>query len=356
MGEISNYLAQQTIEKDKQTLKKDFLLHQTKIKTLWLKYEALEKTMQQTEELFQKIAKKKDSFSHGLSLIQGEHENLESEKEYIIAQEKLNEVKQWALEAYQEIVAFRKFITSGQELLYMVADSKGFSYLINEEEYLKLLSGKLSAGHKSHISKIEQGKLFSFLNLSVGTPSMDTKTIIPPFDLHQDKLFNLLDNNKDYILKEAAEDGLTQARLYELYTQIKGSFFQWKTFESPIQKNISSKRQEKIINEAIRYVAAKMHKDKTPFYATGDAIVRNTVLIENKIGGSAIVSINTIKNAIKNLNDKVFISDASPQQMEQALIKMYTRTGKAGIEHEIQKKTGEMAQKEIQKIIKTIFS
>ena len=52
----------------------------------------------------------------------------------------------------------------------------------------------------------------------------------------------------------------------------------------------------------MNYISAKMHKDTVAFYRTGDAIADALTVIENKIGGSAVVSISTISNAIDKLN------------------------------------------------------
>ena len=98
-----------------------------------------------------------------------------------------------------------------------------------------------------------------------------------------------------------------------------------------------------------------MHKDRVAFYKMGDAVLNNAAIIENKIGGSALISISTIINAIDKLYEIVSNSDLSTNSLIKKLTNFYIQVGSKDIELQIQEGAGKAAERGIEQIVKQIM-
>ena len=264
----------------------------------------------------------------------------------------LNKVKKWSLDSYKEIMSFREFITGGQVLQYDVMGAGKVSYRLEEKEFLKLLSGDLSIYYTTTWDKLKDNNLINLLKLQVQDPSKKKRLkTIQKVSLKDDALYSFLSENVD----------IESPRLYELYSQLKGSF-EWHLTEKGMvkfpdnqRKNFfySKERENKVINFVQEYLQTKsLVNDNIAFYRTGDAIQDNLTLIENKIGGSAVVSISTIKNAIYKISNLSRLKDA--KSLAQRLKQIFTYIGKEKLAQEIQKGAGEYARGKIDEVVKQL--
>ena len=223
----------------------------------------------------------------------------------------LTRLKTWSLSAYQVIMSFRNFITQGQIFVYNVmSKNQKFSYQVNEDNFIKLLSGDLKV-NRTNWDDVDAMGLASVLQLSVGDPQKSKLRLQKAkkeyrVNLSKDALYEFLYNNYS--------NALPTNRLYEMYSQIKGAFLWELTKQGSVaygpnkQLFFSEKRAKEVKNYAEQYIQNEsLAKDNIRFYKTGDAIQKfnsmtgeaETALIENKIGGSAGVSIRTISRGIR---------------------------------------------------------
>lgn len=226
----------------------------------------------------------------------------------------LNDLKKWSLNAYSIIMDFRSFITKGQAFVYHVMSKtkKGtFSYQINEDHFIKLLSGADLKVKRGDWDNLSGGDLASILQLSVEDPQrakirLSKNKGESKINLKKDALYNYLEQHNEALK-------LMPNRRYELYSQLK-TRREWITSKRKdwivYNKNgeyFFTKTRELDVDEFIsKYVHSKeLAQDNIRFYKTGDSIIDNEdgthTSVENKIGGSAGVSISTIKNGIRNI-------------------------------------------------------
>ena len=225
----------------------------------------------------------------------------------------LNNLKIWAIDGYKTIMGFRSFVTQGQIFKYNVLSAnKAFSYELNEKHFTELLTGDLTT--RSGWADFK-GDLGSLLSLSVADPDSKKMRLSKGGEF---KTNTQKDALYQYLFSREHPDTLSveNNRLYELYSQLKGSF-EWKLTPSkevvfpPGKKTFffSNDRKKEVDDFIKNYLSSKsLANDNIRFYKTGDSIVQaensasnQNELIENKLGGSAGISIRTIKFGIRSI-------------------------------------------------------
>lgn len=286
----------------------------------------------------------------------------------------LTNVQTWSLDAYRELMSFRDFVTGEQRLIYDIMGADSFSYRLTEDQFLELLTGDLTVYHSMNWSELaSKGNLFNLLKLQVADPSKnnDLKNIGTKHNLKEDILYRYLTQhdkfNEGY--GNPVEE-LKQSRLYELYDQLRYSL-DWKLADdgrvmSPEEVDMkgetdfffSQDRESEVDSFIANYISAKMHRDTVAFYRTGDAIADALTIIENKIGGSAVVSISTISNAIdklNGLNNNKYNQSASALKKRIKAILTYSDQ-KHKFANEIQKGAKKAAEAAIDAFVETLNS
>ena len=261
----------------------------------------------------------------------------------------LDPLKRWSLEAYQEIVSVRQFITNGQELQYDIEQGTSYSYRLTEGQYLESLAQGNLTSRKQSWDKITPQNLGDALSLTVTKPTAYVnKTFI---GRSQDALTKHL---YQYAATSAIEgEKIYDSRLYEMYSQIRYSLFKDIPLGAPIPSKIFDAKKVQTDKFIKDYISAKMHKDNLAFYKMGDSIENANTLIENKRTG-ATVSIKTLRNAIRELNNIVNLPKPTKAQLKQKLKTLYIQTGKSDMEHSIQDAAARRAKKGIDEVIKEI--
>ena len=291
-------------------------------------------------------------------------------------QDWLKKLKKWGLEGYKVIMGLRKEITN-QELIYHIQDTKHeYSYVLNEEQYLKLLeNNSLSMSYASleSLEKIiaegppDNSETDAFMadlfKLQVNATQAKVQQVLEPnfnkAELANDAVYQYLlhgDNGKPFLTKENKQkteqenkdkEDINHARLYELYSQISAHYNKWERNEDGTFKKIKDKRTLKSFIQ--KYIAAKLDKDNTAFYKTGDAIQDNMTLIENKVG-NAVVSISTIRRAIQGIS--LLEEKTDKKELEKELIEMFTYSGTEKFAKSIQMGAKNFAEKNIKELFK----
>ena len=274
----------------------------------------------------------------------------------------------------RELMSFRDFVTGEQRLIYDIMGADSFSYRLTEDQFLELLTGDLTVYHSMNWSELaSKGNLFNLLKLQVADPSKnnDLKNIGTKHNLKEDILYRYLTQhdkfNEGY--GNPVEE-LKQSRLYELYDQLRYSL-DWKLVDdgrvmSPEEVDMegetdfffSQDRESEVDSFIANYISAKMHRDTVAFYRTGDAIADALTIIENKIGGSAVVSISTISNAIdklNGLNNNKYNQSASALKKRIKAILTYSDQ-KHKFANEIQKGAKKAAEAAIDAFVETLNS
>lgn len=310
-----------------------FNQHITNATILKNRYQILEQTGVQTTEFLIR-QRQLGNISTSLS---STIKNYQKSKEHSNITVWLNDVKEWSVSAYKEITSFRTFITGGQRLVYDVMNSTGsFVYRMGEEDFIKLLSNKgLKVDWHQNFDKIE-GNLTSVLQLHVDNPTTSKLSEdISRTVLRKDPLYNYIRNKVP---------NMQRSRLLELYSQVK-SDYEGKELDKSTKISISN-----FIN---RYNQTKdLASDNITFYRTGDAIQDNMTLIENKVGGSASVSIRTIKNAIQDIANLGIITSAN--ELKDKLKAMFTYVGQESLAKKIQEGVAETARKAINELVDSL--
>lgn len=220
----------------------------------------------------------------------------------------LNRLKTWSIDAYGFIMDFRSFVTQGQSFIYHVMSAnQTISYHLNQEHFIQLLTGNLKVG-KDDWQDLSKVDFSAMLKLSVADPAakklgrLKKKEGELKVRLGKDALY-------EYLSQNVAE--LETNRLYEMYSQFREGI-EWKISKSgrvikPKFGNkffFSQERQNWVDEHIEKYLSSSgLKQDNIRFYKTGDSISKDGTLIENKLGGSAAVSISTIKNGIKYIKN-----------------------------------------------------
>lgn len=256
----------------------------------------------------------------------------------------LSNIKSWGIEAYQEVNSFRTFITGGQTLVYDVMNSSGTSvFRLEEDDFVKLLSSKpLGIQWGVTLKGLNKNGLANLLRLQVGNPSIGN-AVPEEYRLSQEaqKSKILLSNDEMYnFIVEQAKD-LERPRLLELYSQVKSTYK---------GRQLNKQTKNSIAKFIEQYKGTKeLVKDSIAFYQTGDAIQDNMTLIENKVGGSAGVSIRTVKNIIHEIAQLGFITSA--QELKKRLKQLFTYSGKSDFAKKIQNGAAYEARKAINNMV-----
>ena len=288
----------------------------------------------------------------------------------------LNRLKNTGIEGYQVIVQLRETVT-GQELIYHIHTRQGnkdmLAYTLTENEYIELLKGQSLGGSygESMWNKLQKAKqegtsfvASDFFNLQVGGTEKNLSKVAKnksePINLSKDILYQYLliaDKNKAAILDK---DGKTNySRLAELHSQLSANY-EWRRDSSgtilPPPPNSESKffftmKRQKVVDAFIgAYKKSNLHADTDKFYETGDAILNDEVLIENKVG-NARISLSTIRNAIEAIAE---LQGASMERFKQGFIAMFTKSPKkGGLAEKLQKGAYETALESIQNLFKS---
>lgn len=354
----------QELNRETKNVKQEFEKHKRKINLLNTLFQKVEERGQtillalQHEQKYSKLPTKKE-----LSVKDPDTQEIFSNYKNGTTEEKLfyyySQVGNLTKRAYKEIMEFRTFIVGGkQELIYNVQKGSK-SYTFTEENYLNLVLDSAIPSYYNKKSLAETTKLLDNLRLQVGDPD-ENSNYESYVDLGRDNLYSGL---KDYIKNSEtlSESNLKyKSRLYELYTQMRYSFFKQTKVNEPIKDNIDFYRKNSKYSKFVwLYVDSKMDRDSVPFYKTGDAIKDKETLIENKLAG-AVISVKTVKNAIesldKNLNSAKSLSES---ELANYLIKQFTYVDTAkGHEFalEIQKGAADTAVSAINDLAKRVSS
>lgn len=287
----------------------------------------------------------------------------------------LSKVQQWSLKGYKVIVQLRQTVT-GQELIYHVQDANhAFSYTLNEEEFLKLLANNNAGMTRTSWAQIEKAisegtpplNLFQ-LNVGAKSGKYIEKQTGKKASIHltKDALYQYLihnDEGKAAILRGKDEGGGTDySRIAELHSQLMARYDWIKNSSGGVafppknskskSKYFMSQHRKKLIDAFIQqYKKEKLHRDTDKFYESGDATLNEYTLIESKVG-NATVSIQTIRNAIKDI---AALQGANKEKLKQQFIQMFTKEPDAGryLTQMIQKGAYEKAVESINKLFQS---
>lgn len=295
-------------------------------------------------------------------------------QEYNQIQTWLTDLHHWSLRGYKLIISMRKDVTN-QELIYHIQDtSHSFSYTLTESQYLRLLSQNdisMTYAGTSSLEDAAKGEkpLGDLFKLNVGATQnilsqidewsqQKGKGLIPKANLKQDVLYQYLMQDKGVIKTDRGDT--SHSRIYELHSQLSAAY-EWSrnpdgSIQGPedIKKKGKSKffftktRENAVAGFIQKYIQANMHKDNIAFYKTGDAIQDNKTLIENKVG-KAVISIQTIKNAIQEIAS---LSTTSKEKLRKGLIQLFTYSGGDSFSRKIQDGAKNFAIKSINSIFK----
>lgn len=304
---------------------------------------------------------------------------LSNQKRNIISKKQiellLTKIHTWGLKGYRVIVQLRQTVT-GQELIYHVQDANhSFSYTLNEEEFLKLLASNQAGMARTSWSQIEKAIAegtppLNLFQLNVGATSgkkiQEVTGAKPSIHLTKDALYQYLihnDEGKAAILRGEDENGrIDYSRIAELHSQLLARYKWIKNSSGGVafppknskskSKYFMSEHRQKLVDAFIgQYKKEKLHRDTDKFYESGDATLDENTLIESKVG-NATVSIQTIRNAIKDI---AALQGADNETLKQRFIQMFTKAPQAGryLTQMIQKGAYEKAVKSITELFKS---
>lgn len=269
-----------------------------------------------------------------------------SQKEAITANKQIESVfsrmHKWGLRSYQVITQLRNTIT-GQDIIYHVQDAKHtVSYTLSEEQFLKLVAsnsiGKGRLSWKEIEQAIQQGvPPLDLFTLQVGATSEKkiqniTKVETPSIQLNKDALYQYLIQTRAVLNERTG--GVSYARIAELHSQLLAKY-KWQkdsNGNTAFPKNSSNKyffsqERQRLVDTFVRlYKKEKLHKDTDEFYKSGDATLNENTLIENKVG-RAVVSLRTIKNAIRDI---AALKGVDKEALRQGLIQIFTSAPQTG--------------------------
>lgn len=275
----------------------------------------------------------------------------------------IQELKDFGQLSYRAIMNFRQKITGEQQLVYDVLGSGKISYRLTESEFIEMFSkaplklgyGKIMLNNDTvNIDEIINviPDIFKLTALGIGDPLKNLNQIENnrQIDLKKDALYQLLQkwNNN----RRKKEYKLSQARLYELYDQVKFSLFNGEESYSEIN---DLEKQSEIRRFTYSYLQSGEQSESIPFYQIGDTIESQLTLIENKMA-SGRISFITLYNGISKLNNILteYEVNKDTNYLKQELIKLYTYKGTTQIEQVIQGAAYDYAVKQIEETINNL--
>lgn len=297
------------------------------------------------------INSKKISFNQALMLIYGD--TTQQNKEFMLANEYLHALKDWAKNAYKEIMSFREGLT-GQDFVYHILEGETKDFKVDKHEYLNMITNLIT--YNSDWDKVSAQNLNDILGLRVGSPAKRTGSSANEYDYigrRRDHLFRAIYNSDQrlYTTKEGSQKKVPVSRLYEIYTQFK-SMHKWVLNPDGSIPYLTDRRKEMLEKFMHQYIhQAKLHIESIPFYKMGDSIQNAMTLIENKRAGARI-SIKTIRDAITELKKiTTDMQQKTPEQLAKSLKDMYIAQSGSHFETMIMQGAEKFAEKNINAII-----
>lgn len=236
---------------------------------------------------------------------------------------------------YEEIMKFKAEFTD-QKLVYDFVDIKTQKIIyLDEETFLETLSEgiydpyakKVSSGTniedtQSHYNFLNQFKarvatLETLLAKRQEQLEKTQQTTIEISDLNTTVFRKITDYNKFKI---------TDARAFEIYTNI---YYNNKNLFNTLASSEEMNNSTKIsLGKLVNKLMSGGKGDTWSFYRVGDVWYKNgkeLINIENKIAGSGLVSLSTVANAIKRINQILSSKYVNnPTQLKNTLIKFFT--------------------------------
>lgn len=349
--EIASPVAEAT-EKEIQDMNKQYLKYQDAIKNCYDKFQFLEEIGNNHILAFEHLNLLKTLYNNNSSLrnsdsLEDFYNNSSvyqdfSEEELI--SQYYSDVAEVAREGYDILMGFREFLTSGQQTFeYHILGSKGNVYELSHKQYMEYVV-PLTVTYNTRDWDKEITTNINLLEKLV-LPLKDLDTIsansehvnqIKNISKNKGGLFLESINEKDGLFKsleklnqQRGKEKISQARLFELYTQAK--FF------------LSD--EEYLLDFFNSYIEEGLHSDNSPFYVIGDSVKSERIQIENKKTASfyrytANISVNTIKNGIKKLYNimikhqiqigKKIVKLENESDVKNELVKVYVEEKKDG--------------------------
>lgn len=381
---ILQHLAEESAPDLQKQIVSEFSTHQSNVKTLNGEYKDLENKQEEVYKQLQNIRLrgKKNTVSNALREVnkraRPRNENMSNVKSY------LTRLQTWGVEGYKEVVSFREFITRGQKLEYDIVTANSYHmFHLKEDDYLQLLSAGRVVTRANTWEKVTPSDLNKVLSISVANPTTTFYALAKQATKTKDKIaaaeykdkarrfINISSEDKKKVhadvlnafLYKRFGDVMPPSRLAELYSQVRYSLFPGvDTDESIEKKHFNMYNQpgisqyERVLDFCNKYIDTGLNKDNDAFYKTGDAIKDNNTLIENKFGTSASVSINTIRNAIKSLDETINRETLDKNQLINDLVQLYTAKGGNEFAESIHGAARERAIEGIKETIGTMFN
>lgn len=267
---------------------------------------------------------------------------------------------------YEEIMKFKAEFTD-QKLVYDFVDIKTQKIIhLDEETFLDTLSEGIYDPYAKKVSlgtKIEDTQShYSFLNhFKARVATLETllakrqeqlektqQTTIEISDLNTTVFRKITDYNKFKI---------TDARAFEIYTNI---YYNNKDLFNILANSEEMNQSTKIsLGKLVNKLMSGGKGDTWSFYRVGDVWYKNgkeLINIENKIAGSGLVSLSTVANAIKRINQILSSKYVNnPTKLKNALInffttqKVYRQSSLNMLKDPVTKAVGEAITKDIEK-------
>ena len=261
-----------------------------------------------------------------------------------------NATRDWGKKGYKEIVSLRKALSGGQELVYDIQQYESTSYRLNEEQYLENINPNLVTWTQNW-DKVDGGDIIASLSLQVGTPVEGNYISKSDIRKSKDALYKYLYNN--YSSSVNKENGLYTSRLYELYDQIRFTFFgRGEGNYSTVAQEEFTAQLDSVSKFVGEYLEAGMHKDTLPFYQMGDTVENAYTLVENKRAGAAI-SIKTIRNALIKIRD-IFNGPMTKKALQASFTQLFSKVGNSDLEKTLQGAAAKVTEKGIKDFFKSI--
>ena len=267
---------------------------------------------------------------------------------------------------YEEIMKFKAEFTD-QKLVYDFVDIKTQKIIhLDEETFLDTLSEGIYDPYAKKVSlgtKIEDTQShYSFLNhFKARVATLETllakrqeqlektqQTTIEISDLNRTVFRKITDYNKFKI---------TDARAFEIYTNI---YYNNKNLFNILANSEEMSQSTKIsLGKLVNKLMSGGKGDTWSFYRVGDVWYKNgkeLINIENKIAGSGLVSLSTVANAIKRINQILSSKYVNnPTKLKNVLIKFFTtqkvyrQSSLNMLKDPVTKAVGEAVTKDIEK-------
>ncbi len=284
-------------------------------------------------------------------------------QETAMLQQWIDDLQKTAIEGYKVVMRTRKLVTK-QDFIYRVRTGSGnkvpYSYTLTEDQYIELLSQEPLTTAWTSTRDLEKAAyalktvrnkdvpLSSVFQLVTGRGSQvsiedaikkapapenafkDIKVSVK-HNLEKDAIYRYVHRAGNFIGQRKHPNVIDEARTYELYTMLLNRF-SWQYRDGMLleAKNngtgfFSGKRLRQV-RETIKNYKSKseLAYDNIAFYKTGDNVLNERTLIENKVG-KAVVSISTITKAI---NDIAGLNNLNQKDLTNKLIEMFSHGAK----------------------------